>query len=102
MDVFTAHDYDPVWYTAAMEGQASPWVILTMGEQSLQVLPVFGTARFAWRGGAASILSGRHMAFLGNGDSPPAASMMVAGDTNFGDVSPTRVSGNVGLYQTWF
>ena len=57
-----------------------------MGDQSLQVMLVYVATKFNWHGEGASVLSGRFMAFLGNGDVLPAVSMMVVADANAVDL----------------
>ena len=55
-------------------------VLLTMSSQSLQVLPVFGMTTYQDPHPQPSLLSGRHMAFLGNGSGPTATTLNVADD----------------------
>ena len=72
------------------------------GGQSPQVMPVKGAANFNCHGGSASILLDKFMAFLGNGEAPPAVLMMVAVDANSGAVVPTRVYPGSTRYGTRF
>ena len=78
------------------------WVFLTMRDQPLQVMTVYGVAKFNWHGGLAFILLDRFMAFLGNGDTPPAVSVVVATNANFGAVAQMRLYPDAARYGTWF
>ena len=44
----------------------------------------------------------RFMAFLGNGDTPPAVSVVVATNANFGAVAQMRLYPDAARYGTWF
>ena len=55
------------------------------------------------RGGLPYILSGKHMTFMWNGDSPPSTSLMTAADaTLFQTIALTPVYPNDARYWAWF
>ena len=94
--------YNPAGWRDEIATFLGAYVLLTMSSQSLQVLPVFGMTTYQYPHPQTSLLSGRHMAFLGNGSGPTAITLNVADDPRLLGLRIARTVLEDAAYGQWF